>query len=429
MERLIHDDAARGIFRVNRRAMTAPEVLQQERERLFSPGWNYVVHESELPEPGAYRRRTVAGRPLFCVRDTAGTVRVFFNTCPHRGALICRQDAGVAKSFQCFYHAWTFDTQGEIVGIPDRGSYPPDMDWESLALREPARVESYRGLVFVSFVERADTLAEYLAEVRELMDLTLDSADVLGGWEVLAGSSLYRFQANWKLMVENSIDNYHFDPVHETYKQFIGDSNKRLGSAPNVTEQRIGFARGNGHGGFAMWPSRTARTLAVAGAQWSEEERRLVDELRAQLFARFGEERGLRMAEQSRSILIFPNLLFQDSGTGFRLRQIEPVEPGLTEVRQWELAPRLEPLPLRRRRLEGSRAFLGPGGFASPDDVEAVESCQLGFRAGEIAWSDISRGSLSATPKDTEEHQIRNFWRYWQAALETPAPALAAVRS
>jgi len=300
------------------------------------------------------------------------------------------------------------------------------MDWENLGLREPAGVEIYRGLVFVHFSKQRESLVDYLSPLLELMDLTLDSADVLGGWEVLAGSSVYQFKANWKLMIENSIDNYHFDTVHETYKQYIGDSNKRLGGhGLEFKEERRGFAAGKGHGGFTMWPSRTARALAVAAESWSDEERAQIDQIRAKLFERFGKERGLRMAEQSRSILIFPNLMFQDSGTGFRLRQIEPIDADLTEVRQWELAPRNEPLLLRRRRLEGARAFLGPGGFASPDDLEAVESCQLGFRATEVQWSDISRGSQSDAPKDTEELQIRNFWREWQACLDAPTPVFS----
>jgi p-cumate 2,3-dioxygenase alpha subunit len=418
VERLIDDDAQRGVFRVHRRTMTSPDVLAAERERLFSPGWHYIGHDSEIAEHGAFRRRELAGRPLVFLRDARGKVRVFFNTCPHRGAQICRQDAGVAKTFQCFYHAWTFNTEGENVGVPDRGSYPAGMDWSRLGLQEPAEVENYRGFCFVSFVKQREPLAAYLGDVAELMDLTIDSADVLGGWQVLAGSSVYRIKANWKLMVENSIDNYHFDAVHETYKHFIGDTNKRVAGDPGITETRAGFAHGRGHGGFTMWPSRIARTLATAGEHWSAEERAHIDRIRAALFERFGKERGMLMAEQTRSILIFPNILFQDSGTGFRMRQIEPIDHNLSEVRQWELAPRDEPLSLRRRRLDGTRTFLGPGGFASPDDVEAVESCQLGFAAAEVEWSDISRGSLAKFPTDTEELQIRNFWREWQARLD-----------
>ena len=45
---------------------------------------------------------------------------------------------------------------------------------------------------------------------------------------------------------------------------------------------------------------------------------------------------------------------------------------------------------MRTTRLDSFLTFLGPGGFATPDDVEALESCQAGFRATELEWSDIS---------------------------------------
>src|SRR5690349_15262669 len=107
VERLVWDQPAAGLFRVHRSALTAPDVLALEGERLFARCWLYVAHDSELPEPGDYRRRTVAGRPLFVVRGRDGQVRVFHNTCSHRGALVCRRDEGRADQFQCFYHAWT----------------------------------------------------------------------------------------------------------------------------------------------------------------------------------------------------------------------------------------------------------------------------------------------------------------------------------
>ena len=102
---LIVDDGERGIFRYHRSTMTSPRILELERERIFDRCWLYLGHESEVEAPGDFRRRTVAGRPLFFARSLDGQVRVFLNTCPHRGALICRQDEGNAKIFQCFYHS------------------------------------------------------------------------------------------------------------------------------------------------------------------------------------------------------------------------------------------------------------------------------------------------------------------------------------
>ena len=64
LEDLVIDDRRGGVFRVHRSAMTAPEILTLERERIFDRCWLYVGHESEIPSPGHYRRRTIAGRSV-----------------------------------------------------------------------------------------------------------------------------------------------------------------------------------------------------------------------------------------------------------------------------------------------------------------------------------------------------------------------------
>ena len=69
-------------------------------------------------------------------------------------------------------------------------------------------------------------------------------------------------------------------------------------------------------------------------------------------------------------------------------------------------------------RLDSFLTFLGPGDFATPDDVEALESCQAGFRATETEWSDISRGMLRPAPQSTDELQMRGFWRQWHANMQ-----------
>ena len=70
--------------------------------------------------------------------------------------------------------------------------------------------------------------------------------------------------------------------------------------------------------------------------------------------------------------------------------------------------------------------FAGPGGFATPDDVEALESCQQGAEAGLVEWSMLSRGYHDDEPSLTGEEQIRNFWRRWQDQLLVGDGTLAA---
>ncbi|MGH3637308.1 MAG: aromatic ring-hydroxylating oxygenase subunit alpha, partial [Mycobacterium sp.] len=141
---LVVDDQDRQVFRVHRSAMTSAEVHRAEIERVFGKSWLYVGHESEIPKPGDFVRRRLAGRPIFMVRGAkSGNVNVFHNSCTHRGALVCRRDSGNAKVFQCFYHAWSFDSEGRLNGVPDREGYSIGLDYDELALARVARVESY----------------------------------------------------------------------------------------------------------------------------------------------------------------------------------------------------------------------------------------------------------------------------------------------
>jgi p-cumate 2,3-dioxygenase alpha subunit len=440
VEGLLQDRRDEGVFRVHRSAMTSPAVLQLERERIFNRVWLYVGHETEVPNAGDFRRRTIAGRPLFLARGDDGAVRVFYNTCLHRGAIICRQDQGSAHTFRCFYHGWTYDNQGRLVGIPDQDGYGSGFDPCERSLQSPPRVESYRGFWFVSFSSAAPSLADYLSPIRGLMDLTLDSADVLGGWAASRSTASFSVRANWKLLVENSIDNYHYPVTHQTYIEYMGGLSARHGQQMQAFRDRISGSRGlafpNGHGGFVHRVG--GRPIAQPSPLWSEDAQAEVLRTRAALMERFGEERGTQMADYSRHLLIFPNLLFQDSQTGFRVRQIWPETPDLFHVTQVDLLPKHEREDVRAYRMEYSRAFLGPGGLATPDDVEAVESCQAGFAATEVEWSDISRG-MQREANMIDELQIRGFWRQWHALLrglpgaenpsDTPAAALAASHS
>ena len=61
---LIREDIEGQVFRVHRSAMTSPDVLKLERQRIFDRCWLYVGHESEVPNAGDYRRRKVGGKTV-----------------------------------------------------------------------------------------------------------------------------------------------------------------------------------------------------------------------------------------------------------------------------------------------------------------------------------------------------------------------------
>ena len=415
IEDLIVDDRRRGRFKVHRSAMTSPELFQRERELIFNRCWIYLGHESEVEKPGDYRRRTVAGRPLFFARGRDGQVRVFLNTCTHRGALVCRRDEGNAEVFQCFYHAWTFNSEGELIGVPGEDAYGPCFDRSELGLKQTPRVESYRGFIFVSFNPYVEDLVTYLAGAREYLDLIVDQAEE--GMRVVAGSNRYTMKANWKLLAENSLDGYHLPTTHRTYVEYIASlGTDRSGVSMDARPPGKSRALGNGH--------CVAENLAVNGrpiARWhplyGEGAREPMARVRQRLVDRYGEERAFRMTDISRNLLIYPNLVINDI-VAITIRYFEPLAADGMEVTAWHLVPRAEPDSMLATRLDSFLTFLGPGGFATPDDVEALESCQAGYRATEVEWSDLSRGMLKPEPGTSDELQMRGFWRQWHANMQ-----------
>ncbi len=415
---LVIDNQKSGLFRVNRRAFTDPHVVGLERERVFDRCWIYAGHESEVPNPGDFRTGRVAGRPVILVRGTDGQVRVLLNTCTHRGAQVCRERTGNARTFQCAYHAWTYNNQGELVGVPGEDAYSEAFDRRERGLVSTSRMESYRGFVFVSFNLAVEGLVAYLAGAREYLDLVCDQSE--HGMEIISGTQLYSMRANWKLLVENSIDGYHALPTHRRYFDFLTDT------GANVQGMRIAGrakALGNGHAVIENPEVPFGRPIADWIPAWGEVKKAELEALYQKLVDRFGAERAYNIAKVSRNLLIFPNLIINDI-MSITVRTFFPLAPDYMEITAWALAPKEESSEDRALRLDNFLTFLGPGGFATPDDVEMLESCQRGYaNVGEVEWSDISRGMKRKEPLATDELQMQVFWRRWNELITRSQPS------
>ncbi len=409
VDRLVRRGSSDGSFRVSHRAYVDPDVLARERAMIFDRCWLYAGHESEIPAPGCYRRVELAGRPAVLVRDQDGAVRVFLNSCPHRGAMFCREPRGQARAFQCPYHLWTFDTRGALTGVPGGDAYPSAFDRAELGLPTPAGVASYRGFVFATFAKDAAPLVDYLAGAREYLDLICDQS--VDGFEVVPGTQRYTLHANWKLLAENTLDGYHLDKLHRRVYGYYASQ----GVAP-LTRTGRAVVLGNGHAALEITPP-VRRLIAHWGPPWGEDLRAIIETRRAELERRHGAERAFKMTQSNRILYVFPSLLILDGESGnVWLRAFAPEDaPGRTSVSMAVLAPRGESARERAIRMEDAIAFSGPGGFATPDDVEILETCQRAFR--DDGWSDDSRGPDGAAAPLDGEAQMRALWRHWSSLL------------
>jgi p-cumate 2,3-dioxygenase alpha subunit len=149
----------------------------------------------------------------------------------------------------------------------------------------------------------------------------------------------------------------------------------------------------------------------------SGEEKELSSVRRQGLIQRFGESAAWH-AETSRNMVIFPNLVINDI-MAITVRTFYPDAANRMTVSSWALGARDEDHELRKLRLFNFLEFLGPGGFATPDDQEALENCQRGYRnQREVGWNDISKGMPRVgPPKNDDEEQMRCFWRQWRQRM------------
>ena len=102
----------------------------------------------DLPEPGSFLTNDDLGIPILATRDADGTFRAFVNAVPPPRREWSRpSERGTKRRFTCPFHAWIYDSAGELVGLPEPEHFG-DVDRSCLGLR-PLPAEERHGLLFV----------------------------------------------------------------------------------------------------------------------------------------------------------------------------------------------------------------------------------------------------------------------------------------
>lgn len=400
-------------FLVPRKAFTDAALFEREYAAIFDRCWLYLGHASELPEPGSFLTRTVARRPILFNRDRSGHYHALLNACPHRGAMVCRERNGKSPAFMCMYHGWTFASDGHLMTLPGASGYPEGFktDPQKQMVHVP-RLARHGDFFFISFAADGEDLATYLADAGDYLTLVSEHSD--SGMQVVGGTQEYAIRGNWKLLAENSFDGYHAACTHSTYLDYLKNANGALGATPLAG---TGYNLKHGHA-VIEYSAPWGRPIANWVPLWGEEGKGEIAAIYAALEERVGPERADRIAHKNRNMVIFPNLVVNDI-MAITVRTFFPTAPDYVEVNAWALAPREESEWLRKFRLFNFTEFLGPGGFATPDDVEAIEKCQRGYAVGgEAPFNDISKGMhREANPSFDDEMQMRAFWTEWDKRL------------
>jgi p-cumate 2,3-dioxygenase alpha subunit len=415
-------DKAKGRFLVDKRAFMDQEVFEREREFIFNRCWLYVGHESEVARAGQYLTRFVGQYAILFNRDQDGRVNAFHNLCTHRGTLLSTEKCGVAKSFTCPYHGWTFRANGALAGQNARSGYDETFNAKGeYDLHRVPRLENYRGFYFMNMNPNAVSLEKYLAGAREWIDMIVDQTE--HGLEVTPAEQEFHVDYNWKSISENQIDSYHGPTLHVSYFQYAAQRAQESAAQQNAGYAGMGCGLGNGHAGFELG-IKTGKPSTDWIPAFGDESRPIIDANRARIIAKYGEERGNRMCGRTRNLLIFPNTILNDV-LSLSVRTSFPMSATRTRSNIWNLAPIGEDPIIRKIRLENHLTFVGPGGFAHPDDYEMFDRRAMGDAHSPAFLHDYSKGMIPGDDSDplvmvgdqADEPQQRAWWTQWDRVL------------
>ena len=193
---------------------TEPSWFELEHERIFERSWQYVGWLGKLSSPGSFLTTTVGRIPLVVARGADGELRALVNVCRHRGSQVVLEECGSRKTFQCRYHAWTYNLDGTLRSAPRLDDVA--VSDEDLHL-ERIRLETVGPFVFVC----ADPGAESLSTLAAAWQPLLTESGLRHDDLVLRETRAYDVQANWKVLAENFLECYHCPVSHRDFSTLI----------------------------------------------------------------------------------------------------------------------------------------------------------------------------------------------------------------
>ena len=185
---------------------TSDAFYQREVERIFLKQWNFAVRLDEIPEAGDYRIIDLCNESVIVIRGKDTVVRAFANVCRHRSARLLDGE-GRCRTIVCPYHSWVYELDGSLLrmkGMEKTASF----DASDNGLK-PLKSATWGGFVFISFSNEVRPLEEHLGNLPE-------------HYESYAFSNMlcvrrkrYELNCNWKLYIENAMEDYHTATVHQ----------------------------------------------------------------------------------------------------------------------------------------------------------------------------------------------------------------------
>lgn len=201
-------DLASEVYERDISAFTSPEVFALERTEIFGRTPMFLGMSNEIPEPGNYFTRDIVDTPFLVIRHKDGSVRAYLNACRHRGVKVAVVPCGTARRLVCPFHAWTYDLDGKLLGVPESEGFE-GMDRTTRGLIALPVAEKY-GMIFGCATPGTSfDIDEELGGLGpELSEIGFENYTLYGDPHV------HEVHGNWKVAWDTFCENYHFTALH-----------------------------------------------------------------------------------------------------------------------------------------------------------------------------------------------------------------------
>lgn len=181
-----------------------PSIYELEQRNIFRKEWLYAAHTREILEPGCFVTQTVAGYPIFILRDHDGTVKAYHNFCRHRGAPLVLGDSGrlTGQKLICRYHGWSYDFKGQFNGGPHCDGIA-SQERTSLRLCK-IRLHIYRGMIFLNFSDESSAFTQTASAFIKALDESKYSFEKYDLHSRISYSGCF----NWKTWIDGLQEHY-----------------------------------------------------------------------------------------------------------------------------------------------------------------------------------------------------------------------------
>lgn len=301
---------------IEKNKYTDPKNLRLELDLVFLRHWFFAGITSGLDTNGDFRCIEV-GEISVVLQNFEGQIHAFNNVCTHRFSRLQKEQCG-NRELKCPYHGWTFNKSGLPHVIP-RKPLIREITPETLPQYRLSRwhLRTLGPLIFIRKEHFGETLADDDLE-RQFGDFFQPLSQLATACGELIENTEYIVAANWKVVVENTLEGYHVDCVHPNTIRKLGMTGLNT-STGNRSKQDEAL---NGGSVFSF--------SALNSAVFSPLDPKVSE--RMDRTYKFLANRPARL-EGYRHFYFFPGFVFASTrGESFSIQRILPIDEKTTQL-------------------------------------------------------------------------------------------------